>query len=116
MLDEVYVKSALLYHGGTLFGRAVNFPDKLATTILTFMIKFTFGGPEFVAKMLPVTKLNADFQYLHCQTIIENILQQQGEVLAVIVDGNRVNQSFFRKFPTVLGKPWLVYLNYMYKK
>ena len=47
-----------------------------------------------MAKMLPATKLNADFQYSQCQTIIENILQQQGEVLAVIVDGNRVNQNF----------------------
>ena len=73
MLDEVYVKSALLYHGGTLFGRSVNHPDQLAKTVLAFMVKCLFGGPEFITKMLPVTKLNADFQHSQCVPIIENM-------------------------------------------
>ena len=108
MLDEVYVKAALLYHGGSLFGQSVNHPNMMAKTVLAYMIKCLYGGPEFLTKILPVCKLNADFQFAQCQPIINNIRSQpEGEVLSIIADGNRVNQNFFKKFPTVEGKPWL---------
>ena len=54
MADEVYVKSTLPYHGGKVIGRAQNNPNKLARTVLGIMIKFLFGGPEFLAKMIPL--------------------------------------------------------------
>ena len=57
MIDEGYIKSALLYHGGTLFGKSANHPDKLAKTMLAYMVKCLYGGPEFLTKMLPVCKL-----------------------------------------------------------
>ena len=38
LIDEVYVKPCLTYHGGTIFGKATNNPDKLATTVLSFML------------------------------------------------------------------------------
>ena len=108
MLDEVYVKSTLLYHGGTLFGLSVNHPDQLAKTVTAFMLKCLFGGPEFITKMLPVTKLDAGFQHSQCVPIMENVKEQQNAtVLAVIADGNRVNQKFFQTFKTVRGKPRL---------
>ena len=108
MLDLVYVKSTLLYHGGTLFRRSVNHPDQLVKTILAFMLKCLFGGPKFITKMLPVTKLDAGFQHSLCVRIIENVKEQQhATVLAVIADENRVNQTFFQTFKTVRGKPWL---------
>ena len=50
LIDEVYVKASLLYQRGTLFGHAVNHPKKLATTILSFMIKCPFGGPKFICR------------------------------------------------------------------
>ena len=110
MLDEIYVNSAMLLHGGHLFGKAVNDPSKLATTILTMMLKCGFGGPEFVAKMLPVVKLDAQFQFKETLSLLENIIDVHGNVLAVIVDGNRVNQKFFKKFSKTAGKPWLAHL------
>ena len=96
MLDEVYIKSALLYQRGTLFGHAVNYPDMLATTVLSFMIKSLFGGPEFLSRVPPVTKLNSEFQFNQCRPIIDTINSvQNGNVLAIITDGFRVNQKFF---------------------
>ena len=47
MADEVYVKSTLSYHGGKVFGRAQNNPNKLARTVLGIMIKCLFGHPEY---------------------------------------------------------------------
>ena len=61
IFDEVYVKKALLYHGGTLFGKALNNPDCLANTVLGIMIACQHGGPVFLSKMLPVSNLDADF-------------------------------------------------------
>jgi len=48
ILDEVYVKSMLQYHGGIVFGKAVNDPSQLANTILSFMIVCLYGGPKLV--------------------------------------------------------------------
>ena len=57
LIDEVYVKAALRFHGGTVFGKAANDSSKLARTVLCFMVKCMFGGPKFVAKMIPVCKV-----------------------------------------------------------
>ena len=67
-----------------------------------------YGGPELLAKILPVCGLDVEFQLLQCQPIIDTIKKQPtGEILAIITDGNRVNQSFFKKMNAVEGKPWL---------
>ena len=107
MLDEVYIKAALTYYGGTLFGKSADNPTMLAKTVLAFMVKCCFGGPEFLTKLLPVSNLNADFLVNQSKPILEKITEQpDGEVLAIIADGNRVNQKFFRSLGNVKGKPW----------
>ena len=104
MIDEIYVKTLLLYHAGTLFGKAVNDPSKLAKAVLSFMIKCPFGGPSFMFKMIPVTKMNADFLHQQVMEIIQLITEAGGKTRVIIVDGNRTNQSLFKKFDTVPGK------------
>ena len=47
MQDQIYVKKMLLYHGGTLFGRANYDPQSLAKTVLGVTISCMFGGPTF---------------------------------------------------------------------
>ena len=95
MIDEVYIKSALLFHGGTLFGKSVDHPDKLAKIMLAYTVKCLYGGPELLAKILPVCGLDVGFQLLQSHAIIDTIKKQPtGEILAIIADGNRVNQSF----------------------
>ena len=64
MQDEIYVKKILLYHGGTLFGRATGDPQSVAKTVLGVMMSCMFGGgPTFISKMLPIAKLNSPFLY-----------------------------------------------------
>ena len=107
LLDEVYVKAALRYHGGAVFGKAANDPSKLAKTVLCFMVKCLFGGPSFLAKMIPVCKLNAKFQYEQFTPLASSVNSQDGgEVIAAILDGNRVNQKFFTLFDTDPERPW----------
>ena len=70
LLDEVYVKPMLTYHGGNTFGHAVNASSSLAKTVLDFMVVCLYGGPKFLVKMLPVSKLDSDF-LLNIQQIME---------------------------------------------
>ena len=64
-----------------------------------------FGGPKFLYRMLPVLGLSSAFLFEQTCFILNNIRNAGGKLVAIIVDGNRVNQSFFKKFD--LTKPWL---------
>ena len=107
LIDEIYVKPSLCYHGGKVFGKAQNNPEELATTVSAIMVKCLFGGPEFILKMIPVYRLTASFQYDQVMLIIDQLEQCGAKIFAVICDGNRVNKFFFKHFETVAGKPWL---------
>ena len=96
LLDEVHVKAMLQYHGGILSGKAVNHPSKLANTVLSFMAITLFGGPKFLCKMLPVCNLNANFVFEQTNLLLDAIKNAGGKVVAMICDGNRVNQAFFK--------------------
>ena len=107
IIDEVYIKKALQYHGGKIYGKATNKPGELATSVLGIMVKCLFGGPTFLFKMVPVTKLDAKFLFDQVSDTLKLIRQVEGNPVAVICDGNRTNQAFFKLFKTVEGKPWL---------
>ena len=44
------MKSISQYHGGVLFGKAVNKPSKPVNTVLSFMLTRFSGGPKFLFK------------------------------------------------------------------
>ena len=106
----------LLYHGGTLFGRATDDPQSLAKTVLGVMISCMFGETTFISKMLPIAKLNLSFLCEQITLTIDTINQSSVIVKAVICDGNGNNQAFFRLFDTEPQQPWLtkggIYLLY----
>ena len=104
LLDEVYVKAMLQYHGGILFGKAVNHHSRLANTVLSFMVVTLFGGPTFLCKMLPVCNLNANFVFEKTNLLLDAIKYGGGKMVAAICDGNRVNQAVLKLFDTV--SPW----------
>ena len=105
LIDEVYVKPALMYHGGTIFGKTVNEPSKLANIVLSFFIVTLFGGPKFHLRMLPVSALHATFLFEETQNVIDGVKNAGGQVISIISDNNRVNQACFKCFDQV--KPWL---------
>ena len=55
--------------------------------------------------MLPVKELNADFLFEQTNILLENLKEAGSKVIAIVCDGNRVNQAFFKKFVTIF--PWL---------
>ena len=109
LVDEVYVKASITYSGGSLFGQAVDDPSKKARTLLCIYVKCLFGGPKFMAKMIPCAALTAAFQFECVQEIILLLESCGGKVLTVINDGNKVNQTFFSMFcPFNDQIPWIV--------
>ena len=107
LIDEIYVKPNLSYHGGKVFDKTQNRPDELAKTVLAVMVKCLLGGPEFIVKIMPVHRLTAEFQYDQVKLILNEIHQAGAVVVAIVCDGNQVNKNFSKKFETVPGKPWL---------
>ena len=78
----------LQYHGGILFGKAVNKPDKIANTILSFMVVCMRGGPKFLCKMLSVKELDADFLFEQTNILLTAIKNDGGDVIEIICDRN----------------------------
>nr|XP_047136892.1 uncharacterized protein LOC124813634 [Hydra vulgaris] len=104
LIDEVFVKPSVTYCSGSLLGKAVNKPDSLASTVLSFMMVSICGGPKYLCRMLPVFELNADFLFEQANHLIGCIHKSDGELIAIICDNNRINQSFYSKFTS--REPW----------
>ena len=90
-----------------MFGRVNHDSQSLAKTVLGVIISGIFVGLTFISKMLPIAKLNSSFFYEQIRLTIDAISQSLGIVKAVICDGNRNNQAFFRLFDTGPEQPWL---------
>ena len=59
------MKAILHYHGGIVFGKAVNKSYLLANTILSFVRLTLFGGPQFFCEVLTVRELDSKFIFKH---------------------------------------------------
>ena len=49
-------------------------PSSLAKTILGIRIVCLYGGPEFLSKMLPISKFNSNFHLEQIDVTIEAII------------------------------------------
>ena len=107
LIDEVYVKPSLMYHGGSVFGKAVNKPDELANTMLAFFVVTFFGGPKFLLRMIPIRGLDAAFMFNETSKVIDCVMNAGGTISSIICDNSRVNQAFFKLFDCHIEKPWL---------
>ena len=57
--------------------------------------------------MTPVSKLNADFLNQDVEMNVRDLSNSSAQLKPIICDGNRINQSFFKKYENVEGKLWL---------
>ena len=65
------------------------------------------GGPKFISKLLPVSRLTSAFLFEQIETTVQAISSTSANVKAIICDGNHVNRGFFKLYPSVPEKPWL---------
>ena len=57
----MYIKSAFTYQDETTFGKAINYPEKLAKAVLAITVKCLFGGRDFIYKLNLISNLTAQF-------------------------------------------------------
>ena len=60
--NEIYVKASVRYRAGNIIGLSVDQdPPKPAKTILGLMVNLLYGTLGFIARLLPLFPLNAEF-------------------------------------------------------
>ena len=63
----------LQYHDKQLFGKSVDNPSLLAQTVLGIMLIYLNGGPNFLTKLIPVSKLTSAFLFEQIELKMINI-------------------------------------------
>ena len=98
LVDEIHIKPGIQYQGGHLIGFSADQPDKAAKSVLALMIAPLMGKPAFVARLIPIFSLNAEFLYDQINQLTKIIHEANGFVYLVMTDNLKCNQSTFSLF------------------
>ena len=104
MVDEIHVAASIRYRGCHLTGRSVDQPGKPAKTVLGLMVETMYGGPSFMARLIPVFALCADLLFDQIEKLIKIIHEAGGFVFLVMCDDLRANQKTYDMFRENLGQ------------
>ena len=95
--DEIHIKPGLHYQGKYVLGNALNKETPCpVTTILAAMINPSFSAPPFVARLIPVHNMTADFFYGEIMSLVNSVHIAGGFVYALMSDNLSVNQKVFK--------------------
>ena len=103
MVDEIHVAASIRYRGCHLTGRSVDQPGKPAKTVLGLMVETMYGGPSFMARLIPVFALCADLLFDQIEKLIKIIHEAGGFVFLVMCDDLRANQKTYDMFREKFG-------------
>lgn len=103
MVDEIHILPSIRYRGHHLVGRSVDNPDKIAKTVLGLMVETMYGGPSFMARLIPIFSLDAKLLFEQVLKLIEIIHEAGGFVFLIICDDLKANQSMYSIFRKTYG-------------
>ena len=84
-VDEIYVKASVRYRAGHIVGLGVDQdPPRPAKTILAFMVNFLYSTPAFIACLLPVFSLKAEFLMEQLMLLIQ-IIHNAGRIVSLVM-------------------------------
>lgn len=98
MVDEIHITPSIRYRRNHLIGQSIDQPDKVARTVLGLMISTMYGGPSFMARLLPIYTLDSDILFEQIQWLIRIIHDSNGFVFLVLSDDLRANQKTYKLF------------------
>jgi hypothetical protein len=82
-----------------VLGNAQNTTEPIpANKILALMVNPSFGAPAFVGRLIPVSRLKAEFLFGIVYSIIKLVHDASGRVFAIMSDNLSVNQKTFKMF------------------
>ena len=80
----------MLLYSKQLFVLSVDIPSLLALN----------GSPKFLTRLIPISNLTSACLSERIKLTVQTITPVQTDVKIIICDGNRVNQAFFKLYPT----------------
>ena len=111
--DEIDIKPGVHYQGKYVLGNAVNTETPTpATTMLAAMVHPSFGTPAFVARLIPVHNMCAEFLYKEVLQLLEMVHKVGGLVYALMCDNLSVNQKVFKLFHQNFGNVSVASINH----
>ena len=97
--DEIHMKSGSHFQGKYVLGFAANIETPTpATDMLAIMVNPSFGKPKFIARLLPVKNMTAEFLYAEIQKVLEMIHEVSGHVFSLMSDDLSVNQKVYKMY------------------
>ena len=112
MVDEIHVLASSRYRGCHLIGSSMDQPEKAARTVLGLMIETMYGGPSFMARLVPVYSLTAQFLFEQIERLIHIIHAAGGFVFLIMCDDLRANQSTYDMFREKFGAVGIFAVNH----
>ena len=104
LLDEVKLKKAVRFSGGHILGYAENNPDELATSALVIELVCNHGGPKYIFRIYPTSRLNADQLKGMLLEAASAVVHCGGRPFTFVCDNCAVNQKTYKD----LGGPGYV--------
>ena len=96
LFDEVKLVSTIRLTGGHVIGMAENDPDDLATHALVFELVCHHGGPRWIQRVVPVSKLKAAQLREMLLEEIQSVKGNGGMPVALIGDNCSVNRGCYK--------------------
>jgi hypothetical protein len=107
IFDEIYIKPSLRFRGGHLLGQAEDDQHRCARTILAIMVKPMLGATPFIARLIPIYSLRAQYLKDQLESVSSIIENAGGKVIGCICDNHFVNRQLYQSIATeesFLGK------------
>ena len=99
--DEIHIKPGLQYQGKYVLGNAQNTTEATpANTMLAAKINPSFGAPAFIARLIPVINLKADFLFEIVKLVI-NIVHNAGGCVFSIMRENLCQSENLQNVPSI---------------
>ena len=106
LFDEVKLKQAIRFSGGHILGYADNNPEELATSALVFELVCNYGGPKYIMRIYPVSRLTANYLREMLLEAATAVVNTGGRPLSFVCDNYPVNRKTYKD----LGGPGQVVL------
>ena len=95
MIDEVHIKPKAEFH--LEYGiHGIDAEQKVARTIIAFMVKSIFGSYKEVVKLVPKFQTTSFDLQLNAMKVIRKIEELGGRVVAMVTDNARININMYR--------------------
>ena len=95
-IDEVHIKSKLVYESGKLIGTAFNSEEnKPANRLQYFLISPVMSPYRDVVALIPVQKMDAEYLTSLLKDVITTVTRAGYTIINIISDNNVINRKSF---------------------